>query len=211
MLEVRSSYTVRAADIHDTITLWRAGRDHIWPELGWSGRIQQMLHGHAQQTLFTWSSEWPSMAAWEEGMRSTLDSSAYKEWSREMNKLRLYGEEREVFTALEPAEALDDTPGNVEVRSSYLVRMAQISVVKALMLHSQREIWPELGWGGQNQQMLHGKAAQSMFVWTSTWDSLGAWETSMAKTVGDESFRAWYKEFLAVVDVGGPREILRNL
>ena len=211
MLEVRSSYLVKARDIRTTIDLWREARDEVWPTLGWSGRIQQMLHGHAQQTLFVWSAEWESMAAWEAGMAKTLGNDTYQGWARRMNRLRVYGEEREVFTLLEPAAAADNQPGRLEVRSSYLVQMQNVGRVKELMRQAQEVVWPELGWSGQNQQMLHGKAAQSMFVWSSTWDSLGAWEQAMGTTVGSTAFQSWYVDFLEAVDFGGPREIFKNL
>src|SRR6056297_2235938 len=119
MLEVRSTYIVAAKDIRDTIALWREARDRVWPELGWSGRIQQILHGHAQQTAFVWSSEWANLAEWEDGMSKTLDSDPYKAWSAEMNRFRRHGEEREVFKAFGDATPLDGTPGSIEVRSSY--------------------------------------------------------------------------------------------
>ena len=211
MLEVRSTYIVAAKDIREAISLWREARDRVWPELGWSGRVQQMLHGHAQQTALVWSSEWPSLAAWEEAMSKTLDSATYRAWSADMNRLRRYGEEREVFTAFGDASPLDGTPGAIEVRSSYLVRIASVGSVRTLMQDAQRTVWPDLGWSGQNQQMLHGKAAQSMFVWTSTWPSLAAWESAMGRTVDHEGFQTWYPRFLEAVDVGGPREIFRNL
>lgn len=211
MLEVRSSYLVKAKDIKSTIELWKEARVNIWPALSWQGRIQQMLHGHAQQTLFVWSAEWESMAAWEAGMARTLDNKPYQDWAKEMNKLRVYGEEREVFTILEPSTPGDTTPGKVEVRSSYLVQMQNVTRVKDLMCQAQEKVWPALNWSGQNQQMLHGKAAQSMFLWSSTWDNLATWEQAMGKTVGHDIFQAWYKDFLEAVDFGGPREIFKNL
>ena len=210
MIEVRSAYVVLAKDIRAAMALWREGRDAIWPLLGFDGRLQQMLHGHCQQSLLVWSSTWPSMAAWEEGMRRTLDVAAYQPWSAELNRLRAYGGEREVFTAFGEVTPLDATPGKVEVRSAYLVRMTQVDAVKALMKQAQAEVWPALGWGGQNQQMLHGRASQSHFVWSSTWDSLGAWEAAMARTVGHEGFQSWYPTFLEAVDVGATREVFRN-
>ena len=57
MIEVRSSYVVTmAAAEGDLVDVWRQGREDVWPEAGWNGRIQQMLHGHAQQSLFVWLS-----------------------------------------------------------------------------------------------------------------------------------------------------------
>ncbi len=211
MIEVRSSYVVKAADIRDAIALWKHGRDEIWPQLNWGGRLQQMLHGHCQQSLLVWSSTWSSMAEWEAGMQRTGQLDAYKSWSAELNKLRLYGGEREVFTAFGRTDPLDGTTGLAEVRSAYNVRMTEIGRVKKLMTQAQEEVWPALGWGGQNQQMLHGKASQSYFVWTSAWDNLGVWETAMGRTSGHAGFQTWYREFLSAVDVGGTREIFRNL
>jgi len=211
MIEVRSSYVVYTRNIRSTMALWKEGREKLWPELGWSGRIQQMLHGHVQQSLFVWSSEWNNMADWEAGMARTADSQSYKKWSAEMNKLRVYGEEREVFRILEPKLDLDSSPGKVEIRSSYVIQMQNLSQALQLFTEGQAKVWPEMGWGGQNQQMLHGKASQSMLVWTSTWDSIDTWEKAMAKTVGNQVFQDWYKKWLDVVDFGGPREIFKNL
>ena len=58
--------------------------------------------------------------------------------------------------------------------------------------------------------MLHGKNAQSAFVWTSVWPSLGAWEAAMASTGGPE-FHAWFAEWKACVDFGAEREAFRIL
>lgn len=211
MIEIRSSYVVAASDINVAIALWREGRERIWPQLGWDGRLQQMLHGHCQQSLLVWSSSWPSLGAWEEGMHRTLDLSDYRAWSAELNRLRRYGGEREVFTVLGDVTPLDGTPGSVEVRSSYLARVSEVQTVKALMIEAQRDVWPALEWGGQNQQMLHGKASQSCFTWTSTWPSLGAWEAAMGRTKHHAGFQAWYPRFLEAVDVGSTREVFRNL
>lgn len=211
MIEVRSAYVVAAVDIGEAIALWRDGRERIWPQLGWDGRLQQMLHGHCQQSLLVWSSSWPTLADWEAGMRRTLENDDYRAWSLQLNRLRRYGGEREVFVAFGEAAPLDETSGRIEVRSSYLARVSEVGRVKALMQEAQREVWPALAWGGQNQQMLHGKVSQSGFTWTSTWDSLGAWEAAMARTRDHAGFQAWYPRFLAAVDVGGTREVFKNL
>ncbi len=211
MIEVRSSYLVYAKNIRATMALWKEGRDKIWPELGFSGRIQQMLHGHVQQSLFVWSSEWQSMADWETGMSKTLSSPNYRQWSVEMNKLRVYGEEREVYKILEPRLDMDSSPGKVEIRSSYIIQIQNLPTALKLFSEGQEKVWPEMEWGGQNQQMLHGKASQSMLVWTSVWDSIDSWEKGMSKTLGNQTFQDWYKRWLEVVDFGGPREILKNI
>lgn len=210
MIEVRSTYLIKMKDVNNAITLWRKGRDTVWPQLGWRGRIQQMLHGYAQQSLFVWSSEWESMAAWEEGMARTRGHPAYLEWSAEINQVRVYGSEREVFTILEPYTPGDATPGKVEVRSSYLVPIQNIPQIQELARRGQETLWPLLNWSGQYQQMLHGKAAQSLFVWTAVWDNLGGWEQAMANTGGPE-FQAWFTAWKDLCDFGGPREIFRNL
>jgi len=151
------------------------------------------------------------MADWETGMSKTLASPNYKQWSFEMNKLRVYGEEREVFKILEPRLNMDPSPGKVEIRSSYVIQIQNLPAALKLFSEGQEKVWPEMGWGGQNQQMLHGKASQSMLVWTSVWDSIDNWEKAMSKTVGNQTFQDWYKSWLEVVDFGGPREILKNI
>lgn len=211
MIEVRSSYMVKMKDRTKATELWREARDSIWPILDWQGRIQQMLHGHAQQSLFVWSSEWESMSAWEEGMARTLGCEEYKDWAREINKVRVYGGEREVFEILDPALPADGTAGKVEVRSAYIVQIPNRKVAKALLQRGQESIWPLMNWSGQNQQMLHGKASQSMFLWSSVWDDLAAWERAMDSTIGHTEFVSWWREFLEIADFGGPREVFRNL
>ncbi len=210
MIEVRSSYLVRMVDVNDAMGMWRHSRDTIWPLLGWSGRVEQMLHGKAQQSTFVWSSEWENMAAWEAGMARTRDCPEYQAFSKEFNKTRVYGTEREVFQIVEPSERMVTTSGGIEVRSSYLVPMEKVALAGELARQGQERVWPVLGWGGQNQQMLHGKNAQSCFVWTSVWPSLGEWEAAMARTGGPE-FQSWYTEWKACVDFGAEREIFRIL
>jgi hypothetical protein len=68
-----------------------------------------------------------------------------------------------------------------------------------------------MGWSGQNQQMLHGKASQSMFVWSSAWDDLATWERAMDSTIGNEDFKSWWREWLEIADFGSTREVFRNL
>ena len=78
MIEVRSSYVVTmAAAEGDLVDVWRQGRESVWPQAGWNGRIQQMLHGHTQQSLFVWSSEWNSLSDWEAAMGSATGN---KQW-----------------------------------------------------------------------------------------------------------------------------------
>ena len=161
MIEVRSSYLVRMADVNRAAEMWRQSRDQIWPLLGWSGRVEQMLHGKAQQSTFVWSSEWENLAAWEAGMARTRDHQEYQEFSREFNEIRTYGTEREVFRIIEPSQRIETTSGAVEIRSSYLVPMTKVAQAESVARRGQETIWPLLGWGGQNQQMLHGKNAQS--------------------------------------------------
>lgn len=210
VIEVRSAYVVKSGDIHDAIDLWKDGRDNVWPKLGWGGRLQQQLHGHCQQSQLLWSSTWPSLAAWEAGMARTRDLDEYRAWSKELNKLRWHGAEREVFTSFGRVDPLDVTPGKVEVRSAYLVAMSEIAHVRSMMLDAQQRLWPVLGWGGMNQRMLHGKASQSFFVWSSTWSDMGDWEAGMARTRGNDEFKTWYRAFLKAVDVGATREVFRN-
>jgi len=210
MIEVRSSYLIKMHDVeHGAIDHWKEGYENIWPKLEWGGRIQQMLHGHTQQSLFVWSSEWENMAEWEAAMERGLHSPEFQEWYGEIQeKFLLYGSEREVFSILEPIRIIDAAPGKLEVRSSYLVPMAKVRQAQEHMRKGS-----ELGgWSGQNLQMLHGKAAQSMFVWSSTWDSLADWEADMANEGPEgEALGAWFMEWIDIVDFGGPREIFRNL
>ena len=92
-----------------------------------------------------------------------------------------------------------------------MVQIQKVGLAAEIMKRGQETVWPAMGWSGQNQQMLHGKASQSMFVWTSVWPDLAAWEQGMKRTSGNQVFLDWYKDWNDVVDFGGPREIFRNL
>jgi hypothetical protein len=211
MIEVRASYLVKMKDVTAVTRLWRQGRDTLWPTIQWSGRIQSMLHGSAQQSLFVYSSVWESMAEWEASMARAEGSPEYRDWCQEINLYRQYGESREVFTILGPAEPADATPDRVEVRSAYLVSLPQTHRAQDHLRRMQEEIWPVLHWGGQNQQMLHGKSAQSIFVWTSVWSNVAAWEQGMANTRGSKEFQSWWSEWKESIDFGASREIFKNL
>jgi hypothetical protein len=169
-----------------------------------------MLHGKAQQSTFVWSSEWESLAEWEAGLAKAGDSAEFRSFAEEMDGLSIYGTEREVFRVIDPSTPMDTTSGAVEVRSGYLVPLTHVGLAEELARRGQETVWPVLGWRGQNQQMLHGKNAQSAFVWTSVWPSLGAWEAAMASTGGPE-FQTWYADWKACVDVGAEREVFRIL
>src|SRR5262249_38902764 len=161
--------------------------------------IQSMLHGSAQQSLFVNSSTWESTAEWEASMTRAERSPEYQEWSREMNAYLQYGESREVFTILGPAEPMDTTPDRVAVRSAYLVSLQNAQRAHDHLRRMQEEIWPVLDWGGQNQQMLYGRAPQSLFVWTSVWNSIAAWEQGMANTRGSKEFQSWWAGWKEIV------------
>ncbi len=210
MIEVRSSYLVTMKDVREAQALLQEARKSIWPALGWRGRLQQMLHGHTQQSLFVWSSEWESLAAWEAGMDRMLGCQEYRDWVGEWNKLQIYGEEREVFRLLEPIVRLDDSPGKIEVRSSYRVSLQNVEQALKLAEHDQKMNW-ELKELVQNQVMLLGKAAQSTFVFASMSDSLTAYDQGISSLTVRDDFPAWWKAWTEVADSGGSREILRNL
>jgi hypothetical protein len=210
MIEVRSSYLVKMKDVREAQVLLQEARKRIWPVLGWQGRLQQMLHGHTQQSLFVWSSEWENLAAWEAGMDRMLSRQEYHEWVSEWNKLQVYGEEREVFRLLEPTVRLDDSPGKIEVRSSYRVSLQNVEQALELAEQDQKMNW-QLKELVQNQMMLLGKAAQSTFVFASMSDSLTAYDQGISSLTVRDDFPAWWKAWTEVADSGGSREILRNL
>ncbi len=177
----------------------------MWPELGWDGRIQQMLHGHAQQSQFVWSFQWPDLAAWEEAQAAAALNPAYREWAREVAALLGHGDRREAFRIVEGSDPADSRPGRIEVRSTYCAPVARLGAARDLM---SRALGLD-GWDGQNQEMIMGTGAPGTFVWSSTWDNLGQWEAAMA--AGDDDLEAWFADWVAVVDYGSRREILRNL
>ncbi len=206
MIEVRSSYRVTMLDAEGPVEeLAQLGRDTVWPILGWEGRIQQMLHGHAQQSLFVWSFQWPSLAAWEEAMTVAEQCDEYRAWRATIAPRLLFGGAQEVFTVLDPSPPADNTPRKIEVRSSYIVRLDRLDQARELMARAQGID----GWSGQNQQLLCGTDAPGKFVWSSTWDSLAVWEQAMG--AGDDELESWFGDWVALVDFGSTRDVYRNL
>ena len=90
MIEIRSTYLIKLQNIPGALDSWKISREKVWPLLNWSGRLQQMLHGHTQQSLFVWSSEWNNLGEWEASMARTKDSPEFQEWYRD-NKQREKG------------------------------------------------------------------------------------------------------------------------
>lgn len=209
MIKVRSSYLVRMKDIEEAQALLREARDTVWPVLGWQGYLQQMLHGHSQQSLLVWSSEWENLAAWEAGLERRKGCREYVEWAKKWNRLQVYGEETEIFLLIEPRVCLDNTPGKIEVRSSYMVPMHHVERALELVEQDQRMNW-QLKEAVQDEVMLLGKAAYSQFVFASMSDSLTAYDQGISSLVVREDFPAWWKAWTEMVDFGGSREILRN-
>lgn len=217
MIKVRSSYLVKVKDVGAAQALLKEARDKVWPVLGWQGVaalggqgcLQQMLHGHVQQSLLVWTSEWESLAAWEAGMERMQACLEYQNWVRDWKKLQVYGEEREVFQLFEPRVHLDNAPGKIEVRSSYLVPFHNLDRATALAEQDQKMNW-ELKEAVQDEVMLFGKAAQCTFVFASIADSLTAYDQGMSTLVVREDFPVWWKAWTEVADLGGSREILRN-
>lgn len=206
MIEVRTAYRVKMPDAEGPVEeLAQQCREQVWPLLGWQGRFQQMLHGHAQQSLFVWSFQWPNLAAWESAMAAAEECDEYRAWRDEIAPRLLYGAGQEVFTVLDPAPPQDNNPGRIEVRSSYIARVDRLELARQLMARAQGID----GWSGQNQQMLCGSSAPGMFVWSSTWDSMAQWEAAMA--ADDDDLESWFSDWVALVDFGGAREVFRNL
>jgi hypothetical protein len=206
MIEVRSSYRVTMPDAEGPVEeLAQQGRETVWPILGWSGRIQQMLHGHSQQSLFVWSSQWPSLAAWEEAMVAAAQCDEYRAWRDSIAPRLLYGASQEVYEVLEPSRPADNTPRKIEVRSAYVTRLERIEQAREHMVRAQ-EI-PD--WSGQNQQLICGTDAPGKFVWSSTWDSMAVWEQAMG--AGDDEHEGWFAGWVALVEFGSTREVFRNL
>ena len=206
MIEVRSSYRVSMLDAEGPVEeLAQMGRETVWPLLGWEGRIQQMLHGHAQQSLFVWSLHWPSLATWEEAMARAEQCEEYRAWRAKIAPRLLFGGAQEVFEVLDPAPPSDNTQRKIEVRSSYIARLDRIDEARQLMTRAQ----DIKGWSGQNQQLLCGADAPCKFVWSSTWDSLAAWEQAMG--AGDEELEGWFGDWVALVEFGSTRDVYRNL
>ena len=74
---------------------------------------------------------------------------------------------------------------------------------------------------GLSQNILNGHCsersfdpdAQTLFTWSSFWDSLSAWEKAIYNKPHKEFVKseAWFENLTNVIDFGGPKEVYRNL
>ena len=66
---------------------------------------------------------------------------------------------------------------------------------------------------GHCSQRIFGPDAQTLFTWSSFWDSLSAWEKAIYNKPHKEFVKseAWFAKWTNAIDFGGPKEVFRNL
>jgi quinol monooxygenase YgiN len=206
MIEVRSLFLARMRDIgikRGALDLCKELREKVLRAAKWQGRVQQMLLGHAQQSLFVWASQWEDLAAWETAMAHLKNLPEYQKWVRRADHFWVYSEPNEVLTILDPKKSPLNISGKIEVRSAYIAQAENSKRAKNLV---QQHCPSRL----QNWAVLYDTVGQSLFVLSSTWESLAAWEQGM-RTAEDEEFESWYKDWMDTVEFGGAKEVFRNL
>ena len=66
---------------------------------------------------------------------------------------------------------------------------------------------------GHCSQRVFGPDAQTLFTWSSFWDSFFTWEKGIFDRPHEEFVKseAWFAKWTKVIDFGGPKEVFRNL
>ena len=66
---------------------------------------------------------------------------------------------------------------------------------------------------GHCSQRIFGPDAQTLFTWSSFWDSFSKWEKGIYERPKNEFLisEAWFAKWTKVIDFGGPKEVYRNL
>ena len=66
---------------------------------------------------------------------------------------------------------------------------------------------------GHCSQRIFGPDAQTLFTWSSFWDSFSKWEKGIYERPKNEFLisEAWFAKWTKVIDFGGSKEVYRNL
>ena len=149
------------------------------------------------------------MAVWNNEYQNALLNKKFTNWYSKICEISLYGGNWKISQILEPYSNANNESGIIEIQSSYIVQFKNINKATKVMHDglSQNIL------NGHCSQRIFGPDAQTLFTWSSFWDSFFTWEKGIFDRPHEEFVKseAWFAKWTKVIDFGGPKEVFRNL
>ncbi len=210
MIEVQCEFILKMEEVENkAFDLFQRGTSSIFPELKWTGRVQQKLVGQTQQSIFSLSTVWENLAEWDIEYQKAFSNKKFINWYSKILNMSSYGGDWKVAQLIEPYSPAKNDPGLIEIKSSYIVLFKNIDRATKVMHNGLIQNILK----GHCSQRIFGPDAQTLFTWSSFWDSLSEWEKAIYNRPPKESVKseAWFAKLINVIDIGGPKEVFRNL
>ena len=210
MIEVQCEFILKMEEVENkAFDLFQRGTSMIFPELKWTGRVQQKLVGQTQQSIFSLTTVWEDLAEWDIEYQKAFGNKKFIKWYSEILNMSLYGGDWKIAQLIEPYSPAMNDPRIIEIKSSYIVQFKNIDRATKVMHNGLIQNILK----GHCSQRIFGPDAQTLFTWSSFWDSLSAWEKAIYNKPPKESVKseAWFAKLTNVIDFGGPKEVFRNL
>tara|TARA_B100001250_G_scaffold346439_1_gene316287 strand:- start:3 stop:635 length:633 start_codon:yes stop_codon:yes gene_type:complete len=210
MIEVQCEFILKMKEVEDKATeLFKFGTTEIFPILKWNGRIQQKIVGEIQQSIFSLTSSWDNLSVWNNEFQNALSNKKFNNWYKKIFEISLYGGSWNVSQLIEPYTFANNESGIIEIQSSYIVPFKNINeAIKTMQEGLNQNILK-----GHCSQRIFGPNAQTLFTWSSFWDSFSAWEKAIYDRPQEVFVKSedWFAKWTDIIDFGGPKEVYKNL
>ena len=134
MIEVQCEFILKMAEVENkAFDLFQRGTSVIFPELKWTGRVQQKLVGQTQQSIFSLTTVWDDLAEWNIEYQKAFSNKKFIKWYSKILNMSLYGGDWKIFQLLEPYSPAMNDPGIIEIKSSYIVQFKNIDRATKVM------------------------------------------------------------------------------
>jgi len=210
MIEVQCEFILKMKEVEDRATeLFQIGRTEILPNLNWKGRIQQKIVGEIQQSIFSLTSSWDNLSVWNNEFQNALSNKKFNNWYKKIFDISLYGGSWNVSQLIEPYTFANNESGIIEIQSSYIVPFKNINEATKIMQEGLNQNILK----GHCSQRIFGPNAQTLFTWSSFWDSFSAWEKAIYNRPREVFVKSedWFAKWTDIIDFGGPKEVYKNL
>ena len=210
MIAVQCDFILKMKEVEgEASELFQKGRSEILPELNWTARIQQKLVGETQQSIFSITSIWEDLIVWNNEFQNAFLNKQFFTWYEDICEISSYGGNWNISELLEPYTKTSNDSGIIEIQSSYIVQFKNINKATQVMQEGLRNKILK----GHCSRRIFGPNAQTLFTWSSFWDSLSDWEKAIYESPPDVHVKseAWFANWTKVIDFGGPKEVLKNI
>ena len=210
MIKVQCEFILKMKEVEDEASeLFKLGVTEIFPKLKWNCRIQQKIVGDTQQSIFSLTSTWDDLAVWNNEFQNALSNKQFNNWYKKIFEISMYGGNWNVSQLIEPYTNANNKSGIIEIQSSYIVQFKNIIKATKVMQEGLNQKILK----GHCSQRIFGPNAQTLFTWSSFWDSFSAWEKAIYDRPHDVFVKSedWFAKWTDIIDFGGPKEVYKNL